>query len=77
VGELGGKLPVRLCLLTTDNAVWGDYSYSQRGGSLALTGKLQPRGQVLLHEFGRKAHPARPTEQFQLTLQTDGTLVGT
>ncbi|UOQ97756.1 hypothetical protein MUN81_21325 [Hymenobacter sp. 5317J-9] len=77
-GTLGGKLAVRLCLVPFDTTVYGDYYYEPRSGSgIALLGERRPSGQWRLREFTNQKHPDRPTAEFLLALQPDGSLAGT
>ncbi|MBJ6107969.1 hypothetical protein JAO73_03025 [Hymenobacter sp. BT523] len=76
-GTVGGTLAVRLCLLPVDTTVYGDYFYGARGRGIALLGQHRPNGPLRLQEFTNPRHPDRPTAEFRLTAQPDGSLAGT
>ncbi|OON68004.1 hypothetical protein B0919_15170 [Hymenobacter sp. CRA2] len=75
-GTIGGRYAVRVQLRQEADTLWrGQYYYLSQGKLLALRGRRQPDGQLLLRESG--SAEARLTGVFRLQLAANGTLGGT
>lgn len=56
--------------------LYGQYRYEGRSKAIGLTGQRRANGEVLLREYTTEASQ-RPTAEFRLALQADGSLAGT